>query len=120
MSDKIMLLYFMFGCWTKYVPGFVGFLGYNIWFVLALFWIIINALGVFNFLFNQNAGTKAFIERLDTPMENKWIVYNLITFISFCTAECWGMAIAFALTSGLFMALIISDKRNADKNKNNN
>lgn len=111
MLDKVIIAFFMFGCWAKYIPGTLGFLGYNIWFVIALFWIVLNGLGVFNFFVNKNAGAKAFERIIDTPMENRWVAYNLVALISFCAADCWGMAFAFFMTSCLFMTLILVSKK---------
>ena len=118
MLDKMIIAFFIFGCWAKFIPDTIGFLMFNIWYVLVLFWMILNGLGVFSFFFSKNQNIRAFCERLDPAMENRWVAYNLMAVISFCAANCWTVATAYVMTSVLFMILTISTKKDIDKKKN--
>ena len=119
MWDKIVVVFFLFGCWAKHIPDTIGFLIFNIWYVLVLFWMILNGLGVLNFLFNKKADSSIIQNKINDEFETKWLTYNLIAVVSYAMSGCYWVALFFMLTSFLFAMLVIGDKKDNDKKKKN-
>lgn len=111
-TKKILTYYGIFGCWTKFIPGTVGTIMFGIWLAMILFWIAVNGGGVICYFLDKTKVKKE--ATLITPNETRiWHVYNYLALCNFAVAGEFTIAIAFALTSLLFM--YITEKAIEDK-----
>lgn len=104
-TRKILTYYGMFGCWGKFIPGFVGTITHGIWFGMILFWIFVNAGGIILYFSNRLSVAKNAKKEITPEMTRMWYVYNLMALFSFIACgELW-TALTFLLTSVFFMWL---------------
>ena len=109
--EKFVLLFFMFGCWTKYFGGPVGFVGYNIWYVIVLFWSLLNGLGVLNFVVDTHDTVSKEASMVSEQTITKWFCCIFLASTSFLLCgERW-LVLAFFLTSFLFATIVAGAKK---------
>ena len=102
-TKKILTYYGIFGCWTKFIPGALGHALFGIWLAFVLFWIIVNASGVICYLLDKMRIRKEIVENLGVEELRVWHVNNLLAVCSYVICcEIW-VALAFFLTSWIFM-----------------
>lgn len=88
--NKILIAYVIFGCWLKQLYNPIASLGYNIWLVLAAFWIILNLVGMITFLFKGlSAREKRFLDELTADSIDRWLGMSILAITSylFCGEE---------------------------------
>ena len=103
-TRKILTYYGMFGCWTKFIPGVLGQVLFGLWLALVLFWMIVNAGGIVCYLLDKTRIGEA-AKNMNIEEMRVWHVNNLLAICSYVVCyEIW-VALAFALTSGLFMVI---------------
>lgn len=110
-TKRLTLLFFIFGCYAKFVPNVIGMLGYNAWKVIVIFWIVINAGGVLHHLLNPKYITKLARAQINEEMSSKWLAYNTIAAISYMMCNEWTMSLLFLMTSYLFMLIVLSHRK---------
>lgn len=106
MNTKKILTYCgIFGCWTQFIPGPLGKMLYGVWLTLVLFWIIVNAAGLFCYFIDKTNLKKEACAVMDVAEMRIWHIYNLLALCSFAVCGEFYVALAFALTSVLFMLI---------------
>ena len=116
-TRKLLTYYGIFGCWTQFIPGLVGRVLFTAWLFIILFWIIVNAGGIFLYLTDKLELTKNAERALDPGMFNMWYVAALASFI---VCGEYVVAVTFLFTSCFFAYLTqkaLQDKENAAPKK---
>ena len=115
MWKNLVLLFFTFGCWLKYLEWPLGYIAYHIWYVLVATWILLNALGVLTFVFKEDHKVKA--DFLNAETKDRWLWYSLLSLVSFWFCGEFFTSIAFLLTSGVFMFIVLHQNKDKKKRK---
>ena len=109
------MLFFLFGCWFKYIPGTLPYVLYNVWAVILIFWTILNALGVFDCIINKRAKKTA--KTLTDDMATRWTLLSLMAVISFMWCEEYWITLCFMCTSVPFLMFHLYEKDKLKKKK---
>lgn len=108
MKNDIVLGYFLFGCWTKFIEGPTGIIGHGIWLGMVITWIMLNFLGIMYFITNEDSVKKWSKKKLPEVFIQQWQIYNLMALVSFSIAKEFYVSLFFLLTSIVFMLIVMS------------
>ena len=104
MWNKFVLLsFFAFGCWLRYLDGAIGYIGHSIWYAMALAWIILNALGIVVAIMRP----KAAFYQISEETKCRWIAYYIVCTLSYLYCHEEFICLSFLLTAGVFMLLVL-------------
>lgn len=101
MFNKFILLFFLFGCWLKYLEYPAGVIFYNVWAVLVITWIILNVLGMVAY-----AARKKPAIVVSEKTKTYWLAQNLIATLSFFYCGEIYLTLAFLCSSVVFMFVV--------------
>lgn len=101
MFNNLVLIFFMFGCWLKYLEYPAGVIFYNVWAVLVITWIILNVFGMLAYF-----GKKKPSIVLSEHTKTSWIAQNLLATLSFYFCGEIYLTFAFLCSSVVFMFLV--------------
>ena len=110
-----IVLFFLFGCWFKLVPGALPAVFYNIWVVLVIFWTVINAVGVRDCVINKRAKKTA--KLLTDEIAVKWMLLYTMAIVSFMWCEEYWITLGFMCTAVPFMLFHLYEKDKKRKKK---
>ena len=101
MFNKIILLFFIFGCWLKYLEYPANAILHNMWGIMVITWAVLNFFGIFSYLAKKKP-------RLTVSEKTKsfWFAENLMATLSFWMADEPYMTILFVCSSVVFMFLV--------------
>jgi hypothetical protein len=116
-TKKILTYYGIFGCWTQFVPGPLGKMLYGVWLTVVLFWIIVNAAGIFCYLMDKTNLKKEACNVISLAEIRIWHIYSLLALCSFVVCGEFYVALAFVLTSVLFMFVTEKEIKKAIEEK---
>ena len=102
MWNKFVLLFFMFGCWLKYLEYPSNIIFYNVWFTLVFAWIVLNILGLLAYLCRKKP-----VIAVSERTKAYWVVLNTMSAVSFYLCNEAFITIAFVLSSILFMFVVL-------------
>lgn len=114
-TRKIITYYGIFGCWAKFIPGPTGHILFGIWLAIVLFWTLINACGIINFLLSKSKINEEAVKAMSPNDIKNWHVYNLMALCNYLICHEFLVGLMFALTSVLFM--FITEKQIKEINK---
>ena len=106
-TQKIITLYGIFGCWTKFIPGSLGTILYGIWLAMVSFWIVINFCGVIMSLMDKIEIKKSAQKVFNEDLTRVWLRYNTLALCSYVVCGEYGISLMFIATSCVFMFLTI-------------
>ena len=101
MFNKFILLFFMFGCWLKYLDYPASVIFYNMWAVLVMAWILLNVLGMISYI-----GRKKPAIVVSERTKAYWLAQNMIATLSFLYCGEIYLTLAFLCSSVLFMFVV--------------
>lgn len=107
MKNDLVLGYFLFGCWTKFIGGPIGTIGHGIWLGMVITWVILCFLGIMYFFTNEDAVKKWGKKKLPDIFIQHWQVYNLLALVSYSLCKEFSVSLLFLLTSVVFMFIVI-------------
>ena len=102
MFNKFVLIFFMFGCWLKYLEYPANIILHNIWGTLVVAWIILNVLGMFSYVLKRKPKIQ-----VNQKTQTAWLAHNLVATLSFYTCGEFYLTIAFLLSSVTFMFIVL-------------
>ncbi len=100
MFNKLVLIFFMFGCWLKYLESPASIIFYNAWAVLVVSWIVINLLGILAYVVRK--GPSIVVSERTKIM---WLALNIIATLSFLYCGEIYLTLGFMCSSVVFMFL---------------
>lgn len=103
MFEKFVLMFFIFGCWFQFLDSSIGYVAYNIWMVLVVAWILLNALSTLIWAVRKN---KNFDYPITPRVINHWMCLNLLSLVSFYMCGETIISILFVLTAVLFTLMV--------------
>lgn len=102
MWNRFVLLFFMFGCWLKYLEYPSNVIFYNVWFAMVFAWIILNILGLFAYLCRKKP-----VIAVSEQTKVYWLALNTVATVNFYLCNEAFMTVAFVLSSVLFMFVVL-------------
>ena len=114
--NKIIIFYMIFGCWLNQLYSPLAFVGYNIWRVIIIFWITINALGLISML-QKNKTEDEMLKKLDRTTVTRYVGLTILAFISFLYCGEMLVCVFFLFTSVTFMLITLYKIEKLEKKK---
>ena len=102
--NRFIIAYMIFGCWFGQIYTPLARVGYNIWKVLIIFWIILNTLGLITMVQKSKKEDKS-LEVVSPEIVLRWFGLTLLAFISFLSANEITITVLFLATCIPFMLL---------------
>lgn len=101
MWNKLVLLFFMFGCWLKYLDYPANVIFHNVWAILVMTWIVLNVLGMFAYAVRKKPAIV-----VDERTKTYWLAHNLLATLSFWFCGEIYLTLAFMCSSVVFMFIV--------------
>lgn len=101
MFNKLVLLFFMFGCWLKYLEYPASIIFYNAWAVLVVSWILLNLLGILSYAVKKSPSIV-----VSERTKIMWLAHNIIATLSFLYCGETYLTLGFMCSSVVFMFLV--------------
>lgn len=118
--NKFVPYFMIFGCWFSLLPTPLALIGYNIWLVLIIFWIVINTVGLISMVHPIRKDEIRMLTSLTKKTIDTWIGQTLLGFISFLLCNEILVATLFLLSCIPFLLITVYRKEKLDKKRKRN
>lgn len=101
MWNRFVLLFFMFGCWLKYLEYPFNIMLHSVWLAMVLSWVVLNVLGLFAYLCRKKP-----VIAVSERTKAYWFALNAMSAFSFFLCNEAFVTLAFILSSVVFMFVV--------------
>lgn len=102
--NNLVLTFFIFGCWLKYIDWSIAFVAYNIWYVLLIAWSILSFIAFADGFYRKKG--KAMAKQLTMPEMEIWTMVTVMSLVSFLLCKEYLATLLFLMGHTAFFLFV--------------